>query len=131
MNPKRQAIWNKTGGKCWYCGDQLPEKGWHADHVEPIRRNWWTDTCINPSKDTEDNKVPACASCNLQKGPLTVEQFRDNISRFVHSLNSYHNQYIVAKRYGLVTETHQPVTFYFERQGLACQNGTITAWSAD
>jgi 5-methylcytosine-specific restriction endonuclease McrA len=117
MNKKRQQIWDKTGGKCWYCGSDLPEKGWHADHVEPIRRNWWEDTCLNPENENEDNKVPTCASCNIQKGPLSVEQFREKISGFINSLNLYHTQYAVAKRYGLITETVQPVVFWFERQG--------------
>ncbi|WP_339194323.1 HNH endonuclease signature motif containing protein [Paenibacillus sp. FSL P4-0176] len=118
MNKKRKAIYDKTGGRCFYCGSQLGEKGWHADHVEAIRRDWWTDTCINPHLDHDDNKVPACASCNLQKGPLTIEQFREKIADFVKSLNSYHNQYIVAKRYGLVQETEviKPL-FWFERVG--------------
>ncbi|WP_340389528.1 HNH endonuclease signature motif containing protein [Paenibacillus sp. FSL E2-0151] len=116
MNKKRKAIYDKTGGRCFYCGCQLGEKGWHADHVEAIQRNWWDGTCMNPHLDTEENKVPACASCNLQKGPLTIEQFREKIAGFVNSLNSYHNQYIVAKRYGLVQETivATPV-FWFER----------------
>ncbi|GBF73148.1 HNH endonuclease [Paenibacillus sp. 598K] len=117
MHPKRKAIYDRTGGRCYYCGSVLAERGWHADHVEAIRRNWWTNTCLNPENDTEANKVPACASCNRQKGPLTVEQFREKIAAFVNSLNLYHNQYIVAKRYGLVQETGAPVTFWFERQG--------------
>lgn len=115
MNRKRQAIWDKSGGKCWYCGCELPEKGWHADHFEPIRRNWWEGTSIHPERDTEENKVPACASCNVQKGPLNLEQFRDKIAGFINSLNSYHTQYDVAKRYGLIKETSQPVIFWFER----------------
>ncbi|MNW52247.1 HNH endonuclease [compost metagenome] len=116
MNAERQAIYNKTGGRCYYCGIVLPEKGWHADHIEAIRRNWWENTCLNPDADNEENKVPACASCNLQKGSLTVEQFRDKIAQFISSLNQYHNQYIVAKRFGLVGETGNEVIFWFERE---------------
>ncbi|MEK0313726.1 HNH endonuclease [Cohnella sp. 56] len=114
MSKARRAIWDKSGGKCWYCGCELPERGWHADHFEPIRRNWWTDTCLNPHNEREDNKVPACASCNVQKGPLSLEQFRDKIAGFINSLNQYHTQYDVAKRYGLIQETQSPVTFWFE-----------------
>jgi 5-methylcytosine-specific restriction endonuclease McrA len=116
MNPKRRAIWDKSGGKCWYCGIVLPEKGWHTDHFEPIRRNWWTDTCIHPERDSEENKVPCCASCNIQKGPLSVEQFREKITGFINSLNLYHTQYTVAKRYGLLQETDDKVIFWFEQQ---------------
>lgn len=115
MNKKRQAIWDKSGGKCWYCGCNLPKKGWHADHFEPIRRNWWEDTCLNPKNDNEDNKVPACASCNIQKGSLSLEGFRDKIYKFVNSLNEFHNQYKFAKKFGLVQETGTEVEFWFER----------------
>ncbi|VXB97866.1 conserved hypothetical protein [Exiguobacterium sp. 8A] len=48
MNKKRRAIFEKSGGRCWYCGCRLEEKGWHADHFEPIRRNWTDGTCIHP-----------------------------------------------------------------------------------
>lgn len=118
MNKKRKAIWDKSGGLCWYCGCQLPEKGWHADHFEPIRRNWWEgaeEKCLNPHNDTEENKVPACASCNILKGSGTVEQLRFSIANFVNSLNEYHNQYKFAKKYGLVQETEKEVKFWFEK----------------
>ncbi|AXL64263.1 HNH endonuclease, partial (plasmid) [Klebsiella pneumoniae subsp. pneumoniae] len=26
--------------RCAYCGCELKEKGWHADHVEPVRRDF-------------------------------------------------------------------------------------------
>lgn len=124
MNAKRRAIWDKSGGKCWYCGCDLPEKGWHADHFEPIRRNFkyenydlkYDGTSLHPERDTEENKVPTCASCNIQKGPLTVDQFREKITGFINSLNLYHTQYSVAKRYGLIQETPQPIVFWFERR---------------
>jgi 5-methylcytosine-specific restriction endonuclease McrA len=115
MNKKRQAIWNKTNGKCWYCGCDLPEKGWHADHVDPVIRNWWDGTECHPENENIDNLVPTCASCNIQKGNMSVEEFRERIAGFVHSLNSYHTQYAVAKRYGLVKETNSEVKFWFER----------------
>lgn len=35
---QREDIYNKYGGKCTYCGEQL-EKGWHADHFHPVRRS--------------------------------------------------------------------------------------------
>lgn len=35
---ERQALFEKFGGKCAYCGCELT-KGWHVDHMEPIVRD--------------------------------------------------------------------------------------------
>jgi 5-methylcytosine-specific restriction endonuclease McrA len=35
----RQAIFDKYGGRCAYCGELLI-KGWHVDELEPVRRNY-------------------------------------------------------------------------------------------
>lgn len=123
---ERQMIFEKFGGRCAYCGCEL-KKGWHIDHKEPIQRRWKyvqvesslykkriEDGCDNPERDNVENCIPACASCNIQKSSLSVEAFREKISNFINSLNSYHNQYKFAKRYGLVEETNKPVVFYFE-----------------
>ena len=40
----REKIRMMFGGRCAYCGRELPEKGWHADHVEPVLREWWKNT---------------------------------------------------------------------------------------
>src|SRR5690606_16303353 len=98
LNKKRQRIWDKSGGKCWYCGFDLPERGWHADHFEPIRRDYKyvrgkgfraNGESQHPERDTEDNKVPCCASCNILKRSNDLEEFRRLISQFVNSLNLY------------------------------------------
>jgi hypothetical protein len=41
---QRSVLRTKFGGRCAYCGVELPEKGWHADHVEPVLREWWKST---------------------------------------------------------------------------------------
>lgn len=125
MNKKRQAVFDKSGGACWYCGCELV-KGWHVDHFHPIIRNdisWMSKEakellnargCERPENDTEENKVPSCASCNLMKSRLDIEGFRQCIENFIDSLNRYTNQYKFAKKYGLVNETSKPVVFWFE-----------------
>lgn len=138
MNPKRKVIWGKSGGKCWYCGRDLPVKGWHADHFEPIKRlpdlkvrEFHTDSQgrlsvteriekrepLHPERDHIDNLVPSCQSCNTLKGMDDIEGFRETIKRFVNSLNRYSVQYKVAKKYGLIEETDTPVVFWFEKEG--------------
>ena len=120
----RIKIFEKYGGKCAYCGCDLT-KSWHADHIQPIVRDSKWDrkrgkfvnsgTCRNPENEILENYNPACQSCNIQKNSFTVEQFRENIRKFVNSLNEYSTQYKFAKRYGLIVETCIPIQFYFEK----------------
>jgi 5-methylcytosine-specific restriction endonuclease McrA len=79
-----------------------------------VERRKVSDGYEHPERLNIDNQMPACAPCNLQKHSQSLEGFRQSIAQFVNSLNSYHNQYKFAKRYGLVVETNKPVVFYFE-----------------
>ena len=76
---------------------------------------WVYAGCLNPENDCIENYTPACASCNINKHGMDIEEFRKAIETFVASLNNYSVQYKIAKRFGLVKETQQPVTFYFEK----------------
>ena len=114
VNARRQAIFDKSGGVCWYCGDPLSGKRWHEDHFYPIRRNS-DGTCLNPQYDVEENKVPSCAPCNKLKSSLSIQYFRKYIDEFVDSLNKYTNQYRFAKRYGQIQATRHPVVFWYEK----------------
>ncbi len=119
----RELIFNKYDGKCAYCGCELT-KGWHADHIEPIVRDFiynknkhrfeTNGICRNPENENLQNYNPSCPSCNIQKNSYTLEQFRENIKQFVNSLNQYSTQYKFAKKYGLVSETDIEVKFHFE-----------------
>ena len=119
----RELIFNKYDGKCAYCGCELT-KGWHADHIEPIVRDFIYNKnkqrfetkgiCRNPENDNLQNYNPSCPSCNIQKNSYTLEQFRENIKQFINSLNQYSTQYKFAKKYGLVFETDIEVKFHFE-----------------
>lgn len=118
----RQQIYNKYGGKCAYCGEELNGK-FHVDEMLPIRRNYkWDaekrrdipDGCLFPERLHIDNQMPACASCNINKHSESLEGFRSLVSGFVNSLNQYSTQYKIAKRYGLVEENIKPIVFYFE-----------------
>ncbi|MER3366508.1 HNH endonuclease [Providencia rettgeri] len=85
---QREKLRMLFGGKCAYCGCELPEKGWHADHLEPIVRKMTQDMeaakkgqfkykatgeCYHPERDNEDNLVPACKSCNIYKSSYDIE----------------------------------------------------------
>jgi len=123
----RQKIFDKYEGKCAYCGDPLL-KGWHVDEIKPVIRNhkwnsskrkWEIDKnkpMQYPERLTIDNQNPACASCNINKHTMSLEQFRSAIKAFMKHLNERSTQYKIAKRYGLVIETNIEVKFYFENQ---------------
>jgi hypothetical protein len=74
------------------------------------------DGCRYPERFAIENQNPSCASCNINKHSMSLEQFRELISGFMKHLNEISTQYKIAKRYGLVIEDVKPVVFYFETQ---------------
>ena len=128
----RQIVWNKSDGICWYCGCDLPEKGWHADHFEPIRRithfeyrkvdglqryvatrkgAWREDL------DVLSNIVPSCAPCNLFKHDFTLEQLRTEIADQIRRGRAYSANFRAAERYGCISvHEEKPVVFWFEQR---------------
>lgn len=125
----RQLIFEKYNGRCAYCGCEL-EKGWHVDELDPVRRNFkWNrektryvpdGTMMHPERLNKDNQMPACASCNINKHSLSLEEFRRLIQGFMKHLNERNTQYKIAKRYGLFKEKIKPVVFYFETYSNTC-----------
>lgn len=120
----RQKVFDKFDGHCAYCGCVL-EKGWHVDELLPVKRNYkWNSTKTryipdgtfeHPENFNLDNQMPACASCNINKHSMSLEEFRKLISGFMSHLNNLNTQYKIAKRYGLVIENIKPIVFYFEQ----------------
>ena len=112
---ERQLIFDKYDGKCAYCGCDLV-KGWHVDHLKPIRRKKYKKgECRYPQRECIDNCMPACASCNINKHAMKLEQYRQLVEGFMKHLNERNTQYKIAKRFGLVVEQVKPVIFYFEQ----------------
>ena len=115
------------GGKCAYCGCDLPDKGWHEDHVEPIYRHWrWGEdgkgrsitVAVGTSRfpERDDLRFPSCAPCNILKGVLSVEDFRRVVSERVFALRKYSGDFRHAERFGMVAANEKPVIFWFEQQ---------------
>lgn len=111
---ERKAVWDKSGGVCWYCGEALPERGWHADHAEPVLRI--PGRMIRAHNDTVENTVPACRSCNLFKGGMGVETFREQLEAQVERARRSSVNFRMAERFGLVSVAEPRVVFWFERQ---------------
>lgn len=136
---QRLFIYNKFGGRCAYCGEELNGK-FHVDEIEPCRRKqkwvrpmwtngppesedsetqlvpgrWVDDGYEHPDRLNVDNQYPACPSCNINKHSGSVEDFRALITGFKKHLNEVSTQYKIYKRYGMVQEVDKPVVFYFE-----------------
>lgn len=112
---QREALKAKYNGKCAYCGDILPNK-WHADHIEPVVRDWVKGGCEFPQRNTLENFNPSCPSCNIIKSSNSLDEFRRIIGGFITSLNRDSTQFKFAKRYGLILETEIKVLFHFEKE---------------
>ncbi len=123
----REIVRNKFGGRCAYCGCELPLKGWHLDHIKPVGRMYEDVKNPNgygyktvfkgfykPELDCIENAFPSCAKCNINKHGDSIEEFRRHIVGYLNSLNVRMVQYQMAKKYGLVVETGIEVRFYFE-----------------
>lgn len=64
-------IWDKTHGRCAYCGIRLnPNKknGYSIDHIHPQ---------IDGGGHDDDNLHLSCKSCNSQKGAKTLSEYRN------------------------------------------------------
>ena len=60
----RAVVWEKTNGRCWYCGKQT---------------NPWRDFCIDhviDGLDTIENVVPCCSTCNRRKSNKGLDYLR-------------------------------------------------------
>lgn len=128
ITPKQRAgLRMKFGGRCAYCGCELPEKGWHADHIVPVRRSI-VETVkngrvklstsmdgINESLNVIENLTPACAQCNLLKNNSSLEGFRKTIEVQVERARRASNHFRTAERFGQVKVTASPIVFWFER----------------
>ncbi|ECA5251163.1 HNH endonuclease [Salmonella enterica subsp. salamae] len=127
---QRERLRLKFGGRCAYCGCVLPEKGWHADHVQAVLRK--SERCMKaaergifrlkstgdvfrPEADCPENIVPACALCNLLKTTYSLEMFRKQVSLQVERGRRSSVNFRAAERFGLISVVNKPVVFWFEQ----------------
>lgn len=78
----RQDAWDATAGRCFYCRRSLiPDDeidlnarthwAWmHLDHKIPIVRG---------GQDIAENRIASCGTCNGQKGPRTIQEYRSHL----------------------------------------------------
>ncbi|HHR9682924.1 TPA: HNH endonuclease [Salmonella enterica subsp. enterica] len=127
---QRERLRMKFGGRCAYCGCELPEKGWHADHVQAVLRK--SERCMKaaekgifrlkstgdvfrPGADCPENIFPSCAPCNLLKTTYSLEMFRKQVSLQVERGRRSSVNFRTAERFGLISVVNKPVVFWFEQ----------------
>ena len=125
LTPKqRKALHAKYDGRCAYCGNEIPEKGFHADHVKPVWRNSeWVrgrgfvsnGTVQHPERESIDNFEPSCSRCNIRKSANSLETFRQEIGEQVRRMRRDSRPFRLAEDFGLVTVIDTPVVFHFEK----------------
>lgn len=68
MTPRKAiAVYQKTKGRCGYCGCHLGFDGFSADHVVPKSKG---------GSNQINNLLPCCKTCNSTKGARTLHEFR-------------------------------------------------------
>jgi hypothetical protein len=103
----RLSVWDKTDGRCWYCGTHLNQRDELClDHVLPLSAGGLT---------TLSNLVPACRPCNSAKHGRTLDRFRylmmtrlAGVPRFTQEQIAYLAQY------GIELPELPWYAFYFE-----------------
>jgi hypothetical protein len=70
-----QSVYGKTSGKCYLCDKNIGpcerRKGrWHIDHVECFAEH---------GNGSWKGWAPACQSCNLRKGKMSVIEFHRRV----------------------------------------------------
>lgn len=96
----KQLVWNKTNGRCWYCGHSFSEiKYMVCEHMD------------NEGGNEIENIFPSCYTCNLRKGSKTLEGFREHLSspKFTETQIEYFERNGI-----LLPENPKIVVFYGE-----------------
>lgn len=114
---KRIFVYNKYGGRCAYCGCLIDLKKMTVDHIRPKRTYFMGDRNEIPEYLPDDlrNLNPSCFSCNVRKGTLIIEQFRQELEQQTTRLKRDSAPYRLCLKYGIITEDNSGVVFYFEK----------------
>jgi 5-methylcytosine-specific restriction endonuclease McrA len=104
----RLTVWDKTEGRCWYCGDHLNQSDELClDHVVPLSAGGLT---------TLSNLVPACRPCNATQHGRSLERFRYLMMTRLGGVPRFTDEQIAyLAQYGIVLPDLPWYAFYFER----------------
>lgn len=103
----REKIHGRYGGRCAYCGIEIPYDKMQISLKIPYYRM--------EDKDDYENYLPSCRLCNYYKKTLTVDEFRNKIANFRCDLME-EPKYQMLQRFSLFPSEVEKadVEFYFE-----------------
>ena len=113
----REAVHNKYGGHCAYCGKEIAYKDMQVDHIEPKCRAhiYRARHGADSSVDDIANLNPSCRRCNHYKRQATLEGFRRLMLGNIHERLEKIYIFKVALDYGIVSVEPFDGVFYFEK----------------
>lgn len=115
----RVKVWSKYDCKCAYCGKDLEYRQMQVDHIVPVHRGTSDEGMqimkVNRGSEDIENYNPSCARCNRWKSTLTLENFRNEISKQTFRLKRDSSNYRMALDFNLINENENNVMFYFEK----------------
>ena len=111
---QREAVFNKYGGRCAYCGCELTLRTMQVDHIKAVYISSLESNNVETQDDSFDNLNPSCRQCNFYKGTLDIEQFRNKIKTILYRTFQSTFQAKLAKKLGMMKVT-QFDKFYFEK----------------
>lgn len=103
---KRQRIYNKTSGRCGYCGIGLGISEFQVDHIYPLCRG---------GSNLDNNLVAACPYCNKSKGKMTVVEFKIYVLDQAEKIRKSNGKFRLMEHFGVVWVQKESIIFYFER----------------
>ncbi len=78
--PKRLAIYSRDGFACVYCGRSVEDGiGLSLDHITPYSLG---------GKNTADNLVTCCGTCNSSRGNRSVEEFAEKAAGYYNIMTA-------------------------------------------
>lgn len=110
----RQAVYEKYGGHCAYCGKKIEYKEFQLDHLIPRQREHFKKYSEEEIECFE-NYMPSCRRCNHYKRAHSLKAFREMIEEIPAKLFRDSYIYKVGLDYGLVAAEERKVKFYFEQ----------------
>ena len=111
---QREAVFNKYGGRCAYCGCELSLRTMQVDHIKAVYASSLVNNGVETQDDNLENLNPSCRQCNFYKGTLNIEQFRDKIKTTLYETCQNTFQAKLAKKLGMM-KVVQFDKFYFEK----------------